>query len=202
MQPHRTILLLAMVLVASLSTGCAAPNLPFVAIADNATLKAMAYEPSTGGLLKAGPGGVFHFASRTGDWQSLPLRGPIPHSGLSQVAVSLANPKLIVTAGPEAGILASTDGGQNWTAINSNLPSKRIGAVATHSFNSGTLYAWVDGKAIYKTEDGGGQWKRMDDGPPVSGVLALAHSTLPGSMNTGWLYAAAPEGLYLSMDCF
>lgn len=202
MQPHKTILLLAMVMAVSLSAGCAAPNLPFVAVADNATLKAMAYDPSSGDLLKVVPGGVFRFASGTGNWQPLPLRGPIPPSGLSQVAVSLANPKLIVTAGPEAGIFKSMDGGQNWTAINSDLPSKRVGAVATHSFNSGTLYAWLDGKGIYKTEDGGGQWKRMDDGPPVSRVLALAHSTLPGSMNTGWLYAAASEGLYLSMDCF
>jgi hypothetical protein len=41
----------------------------------------------------------------------------------------------------------------------------------------------------------------MDEGPPAL-VVALAHSTLQGSMNTGWPYAASSEGPYLSMDCF
>jgi hypothetical protein len=41
----------------------------------------------------------------------------------------------------------------------------------------------------------------MDNGPPVP-FVALAHSTLKGSMNTGWLYAATFRGPYLSMDCF
>jgi hypothetical protein len=50
-------------------------------------------------------------------------------------------------------------------------------------------------------EDGGGRWQNMDDGPPAP-VVALAHSTLQGSMNTGWPYAATSEAPYLSMDCF
>ena len=54
---------------------------------------------------------------------------------------------------------------------------------------------------MFRTEDSGGSWMLMDEGPP-SKVTALAHSTYEGSMNTGWLYAGTPDGPYLSMDCF
>jgi hypothetical protein len=54
---------------------------------------------------------------------------------------------------------------------------------------------------VFRTEDSGGRWQKMDVGPTTD-VVALAHSTLEGSMNTGWLYAATSAGPYLSMDCF
>jgi len=198
----RTLLFLAAALFVALLAGCTASGPPLVAVADNKTLKAISYDPSSGSLLKVTQGGVFRARDAAATWVPLPLRGPLPLSGLSQVAVSWKNPEALIASGDGAGVYLSSDGGQNWTAINSGLPSKQVGAVTAHTYKAGTLYAWLEDKSVHKTEDGGGSWKRMDDGPPVSKVLALAHSTLPGSMNTGWLYAASPEGLYLSMDCF
>jgi len=63
------------------------------------------------------------------------------------------------------------------------------------------VYAWIAKQGVFETEDGGERWQKMDAGPPTQ-VVALAHSTLEGSMKTGWLYAATPDGPYLSMDCF
>ena len=81
------------------------------------------------------------------------------------------------------------------------LPSQDVAALAVHSFHPGTLYAFIPAQGIFRTDDAGDQWQKMDAGPQ-SQVVGLAHSTLPGSMNTGWLYAATPDGPYLSMDCF
>jgi hypothetical protein len=72
-----------------------------------------------------------------------------------------------------------------------------------HSFRYATLYVWLKDIGIFRTEDSGTHWARMpDQGPPDTAVRGLAHSNLPGSMNTGWLYAATPSGAFLSMDCF
>lgn len=200
----RTLLFLAAALFVALLAGCTSSGSPLVAVTDNKTLKAISYDPDSGGLLKAVPSGVFRARDAAATWVPLPLRGPLPLSGLSQVAVSWDNPKIIITSGPDVGVLKSEDGGQVWTGVNTGMPSKQVSALATHIRLPSTFFAAVTGtgQGVYKTENGGGTWKRMDDGPPVSKVLALAHSTLTGSMNTGWLYAASSEGLYLSMDCF
>ncbi len=200
----RTLLSLAAALFVALLAGCASSGPPLVAVADNKTLKAISYDPSSGGLLKVTPAEVSRSRDGGANWQPLPLRGPLPLSGLSQISVSWKSPKIIITSGPDAGVLKSDDGGQTWTGINTGMPSKQVSALAAHTLLPNTFFASVlgTGQGVYKTENGGGTWKRMDDGPPVSRIDALAHSTLPGSMNTGWIYAASPEGLYLSMDCF
>lgn len=101
------------------------------------------------------------------------------------------------------GIVRSDDGGRNWKVVNAGLSGQDVTALAIHSFNRDTLYAWVKGDGVYSTEDGGTSWKRVpDQGPPDKDVRSLTHSTLPGSMKTGWLYASTPKGIYLSMDCF
>ena len=124
-------------------------------------------------------------------------------SGLTGLALNPDEPATGYVSGPGVGALKSTDTGQDWTDAGSGLPSAEITALAMHSTRRATLYAWVKDNGIYRTEDAGAHWNRMpDQGPPDTHVVRLVHSTLPGSMNTGWLYAATPSGAYLSMDCF
>ncbi len=191
--------------IAGLAFGLAAcgPNAFLgVAVTDNVTLKALSYDPATGGLLKATPGGIFRRAKDAEVWQPLSLRGPIPLGGLSDVAVSWNDPQTILASGNGAGVYKTTDGGRTWTPSNTGLPDRRVSSVATHTQLPATAYVFLEGQGVYKTEDGASSWKRMDAGPPTRSVGQLVHSSLPGSMNTGWLYAATPDGLYLSMDCF
>ena len=160
---------------------------------------ALAYDPTEGGLLKADRDGLFHWRAESG-WGTI----DISHTyGLSGVVINPDQPTTIYASGPGIGVLRSDDGGQNWQPVNTGLPSLDVTALALHSFRRETLYAWVRDDGIYRTEDGGATWTRMpDQGPPDKEVRGLTHSTLPGSMNTGWLYAATPTGAYLSMDCF
>jgi photosystem II stability/assembly factor-like uncharacterized protein len=117
------------------------------------------------------------------------------------VATTASAPASLYAAGPGAGVVRSDDGGRTWRSISAGLPSQQVAAFAVHSFRPDTLFVWIAGQGVFRTEDDGGRWRKMDDGPPAP-VVALAHSPLEGSMNTGWLYAATPEGPYLSMDCF
>lgn len=122
---------------------------------------------------------------------------------MSGVVVNPEQPQIVYASAPGLGVLRSDDEGTTWQAVNTNLPSLDVTALALHSFKREILYAWLRDEGIYRTEDGGATWVQLpDQGPSDKAVQGLVHSTLPGSMNTGWLYAATPTGAYLSMDCF
>jgi len=158
---------------------------------------ALAYNPADGGLLKADSQGLSRWRPGSG-WEQVDTP---QHSGLSGVAVNPDQPATVFISGPGLGALRSDDGGDNWQAINSGLPRLDVTALAMHSFRRDTLYVWIINDGIYRTEDGGISWKKMPDVPIEDPqVRGLTHSTLEGSMNTGWLYASTPNGAYLSMD--
>lgn len=165
----------------------------------------LAVDAADGSLLKAA-GGVLRSTDRGESWQPLSLPVEINPDQVRHVATIAAAPDRLYAAGPGAGIVQSDDRGQTWRSVSDELPSQEIAAFAVHSYLPDTLYAWIAGQGVFRTEDDGKQWALMDDGPPGDGppvpVATLAHSTYEGSMNTGWLYAATPDGPYLSMDCF
>mgnify|MGYP000872346798 CR=1 FL=1 len=158
---------------------------------------ALAYQPLDGSLLRADRNGL---ARWRGQWEKLPLPQIAPLSG---VVINPEKPETLYASGLGLGVLRSDDDGATWQAVNTGLPSLEVTALALHSFKREILYAWLKGDGIYRTEDAGANWKRLpDSGPADQDVRGLVHSTLPGSMNTGWLYASTPTGAYLSMDCF
>lgn len=165
----------------------------------------LAIDPSDGSLLKVDRG-LFRSTDQGASWAALPVPEEMHPDKLRVVATNGEAPTNVYAAGQGAGVLRSDDAGQTWRDVTSNLPSPEISAFSVHTFLPDTLYAWIDKQGVFRTEDGGDEWTKMDDGPPQGGppvtVVALAHSTLDGSMNTGWLYAATPDGPYLSMDCF
>ena len=152
-----------------------------------------------GSLLRASRG-LFRSTDRGARWSPISLPGLHPDL-IRQVATTASAPNSLYAAGPGAGVIRSDDNGRTWRSISTGLPSQEVAAFAVHSFRPDTIYIAISLRGVFRTEDSGGQWQKMDDGPPAP-VVALAHSPLAGSMNTGWLYAATPQGPYLSMDCF
>jgi photosystem II stability/assembly factor-like uncharacterized protein len=160
----------------------------------------IAVDANDGSLLKI-DAGLFRSSDDGGSWTPVPLPGGLDPATLRWVATTAAAPDSVYLAGPGAGIRRSDDRGTTWRTVSDGLPSQAVGAFAVHTFRPDTLYVWIAEQGVFRTEDSGGSWTLMDEGP-ASRVSALAHSTYEGSMNTGWLYAATPEGPYLSMDCF
>lgn len=159
---------------------------------------ALAYHPADDKLLLATGEGLFRW--QAGAWQSVALPPAVQVSG---VTVNPDQPDTVYVSGVGLGVVRSDDGGTTWQTSNTGLPDRDATALALHSFERETLYAWLKDDGIYRTEDGGANWVRLPDrGPEDKDVRGLIHSTLPGSMNTGWLYASTPTGGYLSMDCF
>ena len=182
----------------AMSACAAAHNSAKIAAIDSVT--GLAFNSADGSLLKTGAAGLFRLGPGDSVWQV--MKTPAT-SGLTGLAVNPDEPTTLYVSGPGVGVLMSTDAGQHWTGAGSGLLVGEITALALHSFRRATLYAWVKDTGLYRTEDAGAHWNRMpDQGPPDTQVRSLVHSNLPGSMNTGWLYASTPSGAYLSMDCF
>lgn len=191
------------VFLAVLLAGCQVPRLGAQEDArggHSGPLLSLAVDPTDGSLLRAG-GGVFRSTDLGRSWQPLPIASHLQPDKIRQVVASAKAPGSLHAAGPGAGVLRSDDAGRTWRSIAGGLPSQDVIAVAVHSFLPNTVYAGIDGQGVFQTEDGGQRWQKMDEGPPRP-VVALAHSPLAGSMNTGWLYAATADAPYLSMDCF
>jgi len=160
----------------------------------------LAVDAADGSLLEAAAG-LFRSTDQGQSWKPLALPATLQPTEITQVATSTSAPSTVYASGPGTVVIRSDDGGQTWQTIGTGLPSQQVTALAVHSFRPDTVYARIEAQGVFRTEDGGGRWQKMDEGPPAS-VVSLAHSTLEGSMNTGWLYAATPDGPYLSMDCF
>jgi photosystem II stability/assembly factor-like uncharacterized protein len=190
--------LLALCVVLAACAG-AEPTVPATA-GEPAIVTSLALSPADGSLLKADAGGLFRLGADSQAWAAVETPAT---AGLTGLAVNPDDPATLYVSGVDVGVLKSIDGGLNWTEMNGGLPTTQAAALALHSFRRETLYVWLKDNGIFRSEDGGAHWNRVpDQGPPDADVRGLAHSTLPGSMNTGWLYATTPSGAYLSMDCF
>ncbi|MCL4303463.1 MAG: hypothetical protein KJ077_47695 [Anaerolineae bacterium] len=171
-----------------------------------AEVRSLAVDPLNGYLLAATASGLYQSQDEGQSWQPMTLPADIPANGIAHVAIRPDQPDIVYLAGEPIGIWRSRDAGQTWQKVTQGLENEQVTALALHSNgyprdNTKSLFAWVADVGIFESHDEGDTWKRsVDQGPPNRQVLALTHTPLPGSMNTGWLYAATPDGAYLSMD--
>lgn len=150
-------------------------------------------------LFKATASELYRSSDDGNKWNPValpPATGPV-----AAITVSPAQPSIVYVAGRNTGVLRSEDGGRDWTRRNHGLPSHEVVALAAHATQPETVYAYIRGSGIFRSQDGGGHWKLMDRGPREP-VVGFVHSNMPGSMQTGWLFAATANGVRRSMDCF
>lgn len=150
-------------------------------------------------LVKATAHALYRSSDDGKNWERIAL--PTTMKGIAAVAESTVHPDVLYVAGSGSGVLRSEDGGRNWVARNDGLPSRKVVALAAHATQADTVYAYVSGAGIFRSQDGGGHWTAMDHGPHDH-VAGFVHSNMPGSMQTGWLFAATSNGVRRSMDCF
>ena len=161
---------------------------------------ALEYDRATDRLLRAHAGALYESTDGGAIWRGVPIPAAVQQGQLSAVAAADSG-RVLYVAGPGAGVYRSADGGTTWVPRNEGLPSRDVAAFATHVTQDGTLYASIPEEGIYRSEDAGQSWTKMDGGPGVP-VRRFFHSDMKGSMQTGWLFAATPEGVRRSMDCF
>jgi photosystem II stability/assembly factor-like uncharacterized protein len=163
-------------------------------------IAALEYDAAAGRLLKAYPHALYQSPDSGATWLPIPLPAAVQEGQLSAVAAADSG-RILYIAGPGVGVFQSTDGGQTWVSRSGELPSRDIAAFAVHADQPKTLYASSATEGIYRSEDAGETWTRMDGGPGTP-IRQFLHSDMEGSMQSGWLFAATPEGVRRSMDCF
>ncbi len=104
-------------------------------------------------------------------------------TGISDVTLDPRNPDILIASsyqrrrhfgilvagGPEGGAFKSTDGGANWQKLKGGFPQGDLGRIglARSPQQPDVLYALVAGtertKGIYRSEDNGSSWKKMND---------------------------------------
>lgn len=182
----------------------AAPALDVLAAPSKAPAVAqrlgLAYEPQSRSLLKAA-GTLLQVGENGGEWQPLELGVPAGRGRATSVSVAAGGKGVLYVAAPGLGVLRSEPGMRGFSARHKGLPSREVTGVAAHADRPDTVYAYIAGRGIFRSEDGGLHWRLMDAGPR-GGIVQFVHSNLPGSMQSGWLFAAAPQGVRRAMDCF
>jgi photosystem II stability/assembly factor-like uncharacterized protein len=85
------------------------------------------------------------------------------------------HPWRLVEGGPGTGIFKTTDGGAKWTRLTNGLPTTPVGRIGLDIYqkNPNVLYAILEnfgktpagrniGGEIYRTDDGGASWQKMN----------------------------------------
>ena len=107
----------------------------------------------------------------------------------------------VYLAGPGLGVWRYDGAGKRWQPLNDTLPDLDVTAVAAHATQPETLYVYLGKDGMFRSRDGGAEWVKVDKGPEEP-VQAFLHSDMPGSMESGWLFAGTTRGVARSMDCF
>lgn len=168
---------------------------------DAGRIVALTVDSQARALVKAHPHKLYRRDTGADSWAKVPLPAAALENGIASVAVAAKRTDMLYVSGPGFGVWLTENGGRSWEAQNDGLPSRDVIAVATHADQPDTVYVYVADKGIFRSEDGGERWKLMDGGPRES-LTQFVHSNMPGSMQTGWFFAATPAGVARSMDCF
>lgn len=134
-------------------------------------------------------------------WDPINAPALTKEGAIAAFAVSTKNKEVFYLAAPGGGVMRSTDGGRSWSKQVKGLPKQSVSLLTPHSDQADTVYAYVPGQGIYRSQDRGASWRKTDSGPKQT-LRAFVHTDMPGSMETGWLFAASSDGVRRSMDCF
>lgn len=162
---------------------------------------AITFDYSSDSLLLVTRRSLYRRVATTDSWRFVDLpRGKYP-GNISSIAVSAQPPYTLYISGTTRTLLRSLDGGATWKGSVSGLPRSAITAISAHADRGSYAYAYVKTKGVYRSADHGATWRMMDKGPGP-GFDHVVHTNMPGSMESGWLFAATPGGLFRAMDCF
>ena len=159
----------------------------------------LTYDATAETLLRSEPQALYRSADEGRSWEAVSLPSSAANGRVAVVDAPAEGGALYI-AGPGLGVLRTEDGGESWVALNEGLPGTEVASFAAHSTQPETLYVYLPETGIYRSQDAGKSWRLVDKGP--EGIRQLIHSNMEGSMDSGWLYAATPDGGRVSMDCF
>ncbi len=164
-------------------------------------VNALAISPdfeSDGMVIAATSEGIARSMDRGVSWELL--------EGSPDTALALSISRFVPAVGrtmlaglANQGVERSVDGGKTWEPANQGLQAASlIGMALSPSFESdSTIFAWGPTEGLLRSTDAGESWDAVPGSIPAE-INAVAVSPSYGTDRT--LYAATPEGLYVTHD--
>jgi photosystem II stability/assembly factor-like uncharacterized protein len=112
-------------------------------------------------------GGLFRKAVEDAHWQALTHGLPQP-TEVRAIAVHPQDPALVF-AGTQDGPYRSHNGGDSWEQLDFPGPERVVWSFTFHPTDADIIYCGTAPGAVFRSDDGGGHWKRLptDPGPDV-----------------------------------
>ena len=87
--------------------------------------------------------------------------GIFPEADIRAIVVNPTDSNILY-AGTEKGVVKTTDGGNNWAHLPSEMDSREVWSLAIHPTEPDTLYAGTCPSAFFKTTDAGKTWTQLN----------------------------------------
>ncbi len=110
---------------------------------------------SSGNLYMSTWGFLYMSSDRGDSWQQIYSR---ENWDMISLAVDPTTINVIYVGTEEEGLFKTTDGGMNWSASSSGLPSDEIRVIAVNPNTSSTVYAGTRSNGIFKSITSGDSW--------------------------------------------
>ncbi len=141
---------------------------------------------STGNLLAGTRLGLYRRTPDAGAWETA-----AGIQGRPVLTIAQAGEGQDLYAGCSGGLFRSTDGGETWAEVISELSDDGIAGVVIDPADPNHLQAWVAFGRVHESRDGGVNWiPRWEGLGDVRPVTAIHRSV------TGEIYAGAEDGLF------
>jgi photosystem II stability/assembly factor-like uncharacterized protein len=137
---------------------------------DGGQISAIAVDPQDSATIYAASTGTIYKSTNGGDSWYFAGKGlnTAPYAGINALVIDPRN-SAIVYAGTSGGIFKSINRGESWSVTIRNIPAT---ALVIDPGNSSVLYAGTSKNEIYKSTDGGTNWKFAEIS--FSGITSLA----------------------------
>ncbi len=166
------------------------------------------FDPSNPSTLFYGSNKLYRSLNRADSWA--PISGDLTDGGgngnlifgtLTTIAVSPVDNNIIYTGADDGSVNVTTNGGDDWTNISTDLPTRWISKVEAHPTDPMIAYLTISGYRyndplphVFKTNDQGATWESISSNlpdVPVNDIIVDAD-------NEGWIYLATDIGVFVT----
>ena len=147
--------------------------------------------------------GAGYWYAISGDLTNGPGSGSLTYGTITTIAAAQTNGNVIYVGTDDANVWVTTNGGADWTSINTGLPDRWVTRVAVDPYDEAIAYVTFSGYRydsplphVYRTTDYGGAWTDISSNLPEVPVNVI----VVDPQNSSTLYIGTDYGVYYTTD--
>jgi photosystem II stability/assembly factor-like uncharacterized protein len=127
------------------------------------------------------------------------VAGGPPGGAIEAIVIDPKDPAIFYAGTDWSGVFTSTDGGANWTALNTGLTNTAIHSLTIDPLNRGVLYAGTS-RGVFKTVDAGKTWTDSSSGLPKALAGSIITMLAVDPEHPQILYAGTFDKIFKTID--